>query len=60
VFLGKEASAVVKAAGFEGVVSVGEEVPGVGRLIEVSPNGCVISVGSRKLKASLEGDRQWK
>ncbi len=60
VFLGKEASAVVKAAGFEGVVSVGEEVPGVGRLVEVSPNGCVISVGSRKLKASLEGDRRWK
>jgi len=60
VFLGKEASAVVKAAGFEGVVSVGEEVPGVGRLVEASPNGCVISVGGRKLKASLEGDRRWK
>jgi hypothetical protein len=60
VFLGKEASAVVKAAGFEGVVSVGEEVPGVGRLIEVSPNGCVISMDGRKLKASLEGDRRWK
>jgi hypothetical protein len=51
---------VVKAAGFEGVVSVGEKVPGVGRLVEVSPNGCVISVGGRKLKASLEGDRRWK
>jgi hypothetical protein len=60
VFLGKEASAVVKAAGFEGVVSVGEEVPGMGRLIEVSPNGCVFSVGGRKLKASLEGDRRWQ
>ncbi len=60
VFLGKEGSAVVKAARFEGVVSVGEEVPGVGKLIEVSPNGCVISVGDRKLEASLEGDRRWK
>ncbi len=60
VFLGKEASAVVKTARFEGVVSVGEEVPGVGKLMEVSPNGCVISVGGRKLKVSLEGDRRWK
>lgn len=60
VFLGKEASAVVRAKGFEGVVSVGETVPGVGKLIEVRPDGCLISIGERKLAVSLEGEKRWK
>jgi hypothetical protein len=60
VFLGKEASAVVRAKGFEGVVSVGEAVPGVGKLIEVRPDGCLISIGERKLAVSLEGEKRWK
>ncbi len=60
VFLGKEASAVVRVKGFEGVVSVGEAVPGVGKLIEVRPDGCVIAIGKRKLAVSLEGEKRWK
>ena len=60
VFLGKEASAVVRAGGFEGVVSVGEKVPGVGKLIEVRPDGCVFSVGQRKLAVALEGEKRWE
>jgi hypothetical protein len=60
VFFGKEASAVVRAKGFEGVVSVGEAVPGVGKLIEVRPDGCLISIGERKLAVSLEGEKRWK
>jgi hypothetical protein len=60
VFLGKEASAVVKAGGFEGVVSVGEAIPGVGKLVEVRPDGCLVSIGERKLAVSLEGEKRWK
>jgi hypothetical protein len=60
VFLGKEASAVVRAKGFEGVVSVGETIPGVGKLIEVRPDGCLISIDERKLAVSLEGEKRWK
>jgi hypothetical protein len=60
VFLGKEASAVVRARGFEGVVSVGEAIPGVGKLIEVRPDRCLISIGERKLAVSLEGEKRWE
>ncbi len=60
VFLGKEASAVVRAKGFEGVVSVGETIPEVGKLIEVRPDGCLVSIGERKLAVSLEGEKRWK
>lgn len=55
-----EPSAVVRTKGFQGVVSVGEEVPGVGKLIAVRLDGCGFSVGKRTLVVSLEGERRWK
>lgn|GEM_PF-721761 len=55
-----EPSAVVRTKEFQGVVSVGEEVPGVGKLIAVRLDGCSFSVGKRTLVVSLEGERRWK
>ncbi len=53
VSLARQASAVLLVRGVQVSLSVGEEIPGIGKLVSVSANGCEVRVEGKNVKLPL-------
>lgn len=58
VSLAKQASAVLLVRGVQVSLSVGEEIPGIGKLVSVTANGCEVHVEGKNMKLPLSMEVQ--